>query len=491
MRKSDGTYEELVRDMESHINSGFEAGGPPGPELSLEVDLELIRRLDRNGPRYTSYPTADRFMEAYGPDTYAGWVKRRNIGGVERGLSLYMHLPFCRTICFYCACNKIPTRNDGMAERYLGYLQREVEMQAALFEGDHHVDQMHWGGGTPTFYGNETLGRLFDTVTRHFSLSPTGEYSVEIDPRTVTPESVRGLRTMGFNRMSLGVQDFDSEVQQAVNRIQGEAETLAVMDAARDAGFESLNVDLIYGLPRQNLISFNRTLAKIISARPDRIAVYSYAHLPTRFKPQRRISQAELPEPEVKLKLLALAIERLTDAGYVYIGMDHFARPDDALARAQREGRLHRNFQGYSTHANCDLIGMGVSAIGAMGPTYCQNHREIGDYMDSIDRGVIPVIRGIELSADDLVRRAVIQSLMCHFGLLKDSIEIGYLIDFDRYFDAEINDLRELEQLGLVSMEDRWIRVTPRGRLLIRNVCMVFDRYLRHQREIQSYSRVI
>jgi oxygen-independent coproporphyrinogen-3 oxidase len=463
----------------------------PTNHLPFDVDLDLIRRLDCNGPRYTSYPTADRFVEAFGPDAYRSWVAKRNIGGIQRALSLYVHLPFCNTVCFYCACNKIATRDRTKAEKYLGYLAREIELQAPLFGADRGVRQMHWGGGTPTFFSSEQLAGLFKRLRGQFAFAPDGEYSIEIDPRTVDAVSVAALREMGFNRMSLGVQDFDPDVQRAVNRIQSPEQTLEVMAAARAAGFLSVNVDLIYGLPRQNLMSFNRTLARIIAAQPDRIAIYNYAHLPSRFKPQRRIKEAELPPPETKLKLLGLAAQRLSEAGYVYIGMDHFAKPGDTLAVAQRQGRLHRNFQGYSTQPDCDLIGLGVSAIGSIGPTYSQNHRALDDYYASLDRGELPIMRGLELKADDLVRRAVIQALMCHFMLSKESIEIGYLIDFDRYFAIELAELRGLERSGLVELDERWITVTPKGRMLIRNVCMVFDKYLRHDREVQRYSRVI
>lgn len=459
--------------------------------LPLEVDLDLIRRMDRNGPRYTSYPTADRFVEAFGPDQYQSWVGRRNIGGIRRALSVYVHLPFCNTICFYCACNKVVTRDRAKAGKYLEYLFREIELQSRLFGDDRGVEQMHWGGGTPTFYTMPQLESLYAHLHRHFHMAPEGEYSIEIDPRSVDPGHMHDLRAMGFNRVSLGVQDFDPDVQRAVNRIQGEAQTLEVMEAARAAGFASINVDLIYGLPKQNLISFNRTLSRVIAAAPDRIAIYNYAHLPTRFKPQRRIVDAELPSPDIKLKLLALAAETLVKAGYVYIGMDHFAKPGDALALAQRNGRLHRNFQGYSTHAECDLIGLGVSAIGVVGPTYCQNHRDLDSYYDSLDRGMLPVARGIELSADDLLRRAVIQSLACHFRLPKKSIEIAYLVDFDRYFSDELADLRAMEHDGLLKLDAEWITVTPRGRMLIRSICMVFDKYLRRERETARYSRVI
>ncbi len=459
--------------------------------LPMEVDLDLIRRMDRNGPRYTSYPTADRFIEAFGPKVYESWVARRNIGGIRRALSIYVHLPFCSTICFYCACNKVVTRDRGKGEKYLGYLFREIDLQGPLFHNDKLVEQMHWGGGTPTFFTIPQLASLWDYLRRYFRFAEDGEYSIEIDPRSVDAANMHALRDMGFNRVSLGVQDFDPDVQRAVNRIQNEAQTLEVMQAARDAGFSSVNVDLIYGLPRQTLPSFGRTLERVIAADPDRIAVYNYAHLPTRFKPQRRIVEAELPSPEVKLKLLGLAAQRLVDAGYVYIGMDHFAKPDDALALAQRNGRLHRNFQGYSTHAECDLVGLGVSAIGAIGPTYSQNHRDLERYYDSLDRGELPVARGMELSVDDLLRRAVIQALACQFKLSKKAMEISYLIEFDRYFAEELADLSGLAIDGLVELDREWITVTPRGRMLIRNVCMVFDKYLRRERETMRYSRVI
>jgi len=459
--------------------------------LPVEVDLDLIRRMDRSGPRYTSYPTADRFMEAFGPDTYRSWAARRNIGAVRRALSIYVHLPFCSTICFYCACNKIVTRNRGKGERYLDYLFREIDMQGELFRDDPVVEQMHWGGGTPTFYSLDQLSALCDRLKKNFRMSDNGEYSIEIDPRSVSPQTMQGLRQIGFNRVSLGVQDFDPAVQKAINRIQSEAKTLEIMDASREAGFTSINVDLIYGLPEQTLISLNRTLARVVAASPDRVALYNYAHLPSRFKPQRRIDEQRLPSPEAKLKMLGLAARVFAEAGYVYIGMDHFAKPDDPLAVAQRNGRLHRNFQGYSTHAECDLIGLGVSSIGAIGPTFSQNHRDLDAYYDSLDRGDLPVVRGMELSQDDLARRAVIQALSCNFRLSKQSIEVAYLLDFDRYFSSEMAELRQLALDGLVETDSDWITVTPRGRMLIRNVCMVFDRYLRREQETRRYSRVI
>lgn len=459
--------------------------------LPFEVDLDLIRKLDRNGPRYTSYPTADRFVEAFGPQAYRSWAAKRNIGGVQRTLSIYVHLPFCSTICYYCACNKVVTRNKSRGVEYLAYLEKEIALQALLFSGDPRVEQMHWGGGTPTFFSTGQMEKLFAVLRRHFDFAPAGEYSIEIDPRTVDEKTIAALGAMGFNRLSLGVQDFDPDVQRAVNRLQSEENTLAIMEAARHVGFLSVNVDLIYGLPKQNLITFNRTLARVVAARPDRIAIYNYAHMPARFKSQRQIHDAELPAPETKLKLLGLAAQQLTAAGYVYIGMDHFALPEDTLAVAQRQGRLHRNFQGYSTHAECDLVALGVSSIGSVGPTYSQNHRSLEDYYDSLDRNELPVMRGMELTADDLLRRTVIQALMCHFALSKEAIEISHLIDFKEYFKDELCELHELEKEGLLELHERWINVTPKGRMLIRNICMTFDKYLRHEREVGRYSRVI
>ncbi len=461
------------------------------PHLAFEVDLDLIRRLDRNGPRYTSYPTADRFADSFGPDTYRQWTARRNIGGMHRALSLYVHLPFCNTICFYCACNKVVTRDKSKGTKYLEYLYREIDMQAELFQSDPRVVQMHWGGGTPTFFPTEDLAALFAHIRNRFDFAPEGEYSIEIDPRTVNAEKMAALREMGFNRVSLGVQDFDPDVQRAVNRVQSEEQTLEVIAAARTCGFDSVNIDLIYGLPKQNLITYNRTLARVLAAQPDRVAIYNYAHLPSRFKPQRRINAEEIPSPDVKLKLLGLAAQRLTEAGYVYIGMDHFAKPNDSLAVAQRQGRLQRNFQGYSTYAECDLIGLGVSAIGAIGPTYCQNEKDLQAYYDAIDGGELPIKRGMVLTADDLLRRAVIMQLMCQFSLSKEAVEVAYLIEFDRYFAQELEELAQLEAAGLVELESRWINVTPKGRMLIRNIGMVFDKYLRQAQETTRYSRVI
>ena len=458
---------------------------------TLDVDLDLISRLDRNGPRYTSYPTADRFSETFDRRKYATWAVRRNVTGVNRPLSIYVHLPFCRSLCYYCACNKVITRDENKAAKYLRYLTREIALQAPLFRDDVHVTQMHWGGGSPTFYGMIELTELYATLRSYFDFAPDGEYSIEVDPRTVEPSTIAALRALGFNRVSFGVQDLDPDVQRAINRVQSDTQIAAVIDAARGARFASVSVDLIYGLPRQTVTTFEATLRRVAELRPDRIAVYNYAHLPGRFKAQKQIADADIPAPETKLSLLRLAAERLVAAGYVYIGMDHFALPDDSLAIAQRQGRLHRNFQGYSTHAECDLIGLGVSAIGAIGPTYTQNARTLFDYYRHLDDNELPIVRGVELSRDDLVRRSVIQALMCHFELSKDAIDVAYLIDFDSYFATEIAELQELGHAGLVTFDGNWISVTPKGRMLIRSICMVFDKYLRHDRDSGRYSRTI
>lgn len=465
----------------------------PNGEFStgLVVDPELLRKHGGNGPRYTSYPTADRFVEAFDAAAYRHWLQNRNVGGFAKPLSLYVHLPFCNTICYYCACNKIISRDHGRSAKYIDYLAREIDMVAACLGEDRTVAQMHWGGGTPTFLSEEEMGQLMRAIRARFDLDPDGEYAIEVDPRKVENKRVTHLAKLGFNRISLGVQDFDREVQRAVNRVQSVAETQQVIDAARGSGFKSVNIDLIYGLPKQGVAGFTRTLDQVIACDPDRIALYSYAHLPSVFKPQRRIAEADLPVAEIKLELLVAAIARLQAAGYVYIGMDHFAKPGDELAVAQRQGRLRRDFQGYSAGGDSDTVGLGVSAIGKIGPVYVQNVKEIDDYYDLLEHGSLPVMRGIELSADDIVRRAVIQALACHFTVSKESISIAYLIDFDRYFAAELEDLQRLAADGLVEIDCDWINVTPRGRLLVRAVCMVFDRYLRVAGQRAQYSRVM
>ncbi|MGX4641184.1 oxygen-independent coproporphyrinogen III oxidase [Massilia sp. SYSU DXS3249] len=460
----------------------FQAGrAAPIPFTSgVDFDGDLLQRLGKNGPRYTSYPTADRFQDSYGYRDYLHAVASVRTRGAPRPLSLYLHIPFCDTVCYYCACNKIVTKNRDKAATYLNYLKREIAMQGALFAGCNEVEQLHFGGGTPTYLSSEQMDELMAHLRRHFAFAPdeVGEYSIEVDPRTVSTERVHELRRQGFNRISLGVQDFDPEVQKAVNRVQPEEETRAVIAAARAAGFRSVSIDLIYGLPKQSLATMETTLAKVIDASPDRISVYHYAHLPHLFKPQRRILDADMPASGEKLAMLALCIERLTGAGYVYIGMDHFAKPGDDLAVAQRQGRLHRNFQGYSTHADSDLVSCGVSAIGAVGATYSQNAKTLEAYYEALDNNELPVVRGVALGMDDLLRRAIIQKLMCQFELSIPAIEQAFPIVFADYFAPELAVLRVLEADGLVTLDGDWITVTMRGRLLIRNVCMVFDRYL-------------
>jgi oxygen-independent coproporphyrinogen-3 oxidase len=454
----------------------------------LEVDLDLIRRLDKNGPRYTSYPTADRFVKTFSPATYRSWVAKRD---AARPLSLYVHIPFCNTLCFYCGCNKIITKDRARSSKYIDYLVKEMEMQTALMPGERRLEQLHLGGGTPTFLSDAEMHTLMDAIARNFTMVKDGEYSIEIDPRKVGDETIAMLAKIGFNRISIGVQDFDAQVQEAVNRIQSEEETLRVIRASRANGFKSVSIDLIYGLPKQTLAGFKTTLEKVIAADPDRLSIYNYAHLPTVFMSQRRIVDADLPDAQTKLDILKLSVNTLTEAGYVYIGMDHFAKPDDELAVAQRQRRLHRNFQGYSTHADCDLVAIGISSIGKIGPTYSQNFREEEPYYDALDRGELPIMRGLELDEDDIVRREIIQALMCHFELSKAAFNAEFKLDFDSYFAVEIAELKEYEREGMVKLESGWITVTPKGRMLIRNVCMVFDKYLRTKQEHARYSKVI
>lgn len=447
---------------------------------AIQWDCDLIRRYDQAGPRYTSYPTADRFDDSFGYRDYLHAVAGLRTRGGARPLSLYLHIPFCDTVCYYCACNKVVTKNREKAATYLAYLKREIAMQAALLSSSSEVEQLHFGGGTPTYLSDEQMEDLTSYLRRTFRFAPdaAGEYAIEVDPRTVSPARVHSLRRQGFNRISLGVQDFDADVQRAVNRVQPESDTRAVIDAARAAGFRSVSIDLIYGLPKQTLDTMRATLDKVVAASPDRIAVYHYAHMPHLFKPQRRIIDAEMPDSATKLAMLQLCIERLGAAGYVYIGMDHFAKPDDDLAVAQRQGRLHRNFQGYSTHADTDLVACGVSAIGAVGATYSQNVKTLDAYYDLLDQNELPVARGARLGVDDLLRRSLIQKLMCQFEVSIPALEQAFPIVFRDYFAPELARLRKMEEDGLLTIGAEWLTVSSKGRLLIRNICMVFDRYL-------------
>jgi len=461
------------------------------PASELVIDPLLIRKYDVSGPRYTSYPTADRFVEAFGEANLKAWLARRNIGGISHPLSVYVHLPFCDTVCFYCGCNKVVTRDHSRSAKYIKYLDRELALVGPLLGAERAISQLHLGGGTPTFLSQAEIESLMATLDREFRREPGCECSIEVDPRKVETGRMAALGALGFNRLSVGVQDFDPAVQRAVNRVQGEEVTRRVIEEARAGGFRSVNLDLIYGLPKQTLDSFNLTLDRVLALTPDRIALYNYAHLPQLFKPQRRIREAELPSAEAKLQILTLAIGRLARAGYLYIGMDHFARPEDELAVAQRQGRLQRNFQGYSAHPESDMLGFGVSSIGRVGPSYYQNQKSLETYYGALDGARLPVLRGLELSPDDLVRRAVIQALVCHFRVSIESIEISYLVDFRRHFARELEDLKALAADGLVELQPDWIAVTPRGRLLVRAACMVFDRHLRASRAQASYSKVI
>ncbi len=457
------------------------------------VSPELLTRFDVSGPRYTSYPTADRFVEAFGEIEYVVALEERRVLGAGKSLplSLYVHLPFCESLCYYCACNKIITKHHDRADTYLRYLSREIDLHVAHCGSGQAVSQLHFGGGTPTFLSDEELHALMQTLRSSFHFAPDGEYSIEVDPRTVTSERLQVLADLGFNRLSFGVQDFDPDVQKAVNRIQPAEQVFALVQAARDIGFDSINVDLIYGLPRQTPTSFDRTLAQVAELRPDRIALYAYAHLPERFKSQRRILWADMPEASAKVAMLARSLEAFNAAGYVYVGMDHFALPDDALAIAKRQGRLHRNFQGYSTQPDCDLIALGVSAIGRVGATYSQNAKTLDEYYDLIDQGHLPVVRGLTLSRDDLLRRAVIMALMCQGRLDTETIGEAWLIKFSEYFRAELEQLDDLQEQGLVKMENGTIDVTPMGWYFVRGVAMVFDRYLQTDRTPAKFSRII
>jgi oxygen-independent coproporphyrinogen-3 oxidase len=459
-------------------------------EVSLP-DRPTLRRFDIPGPRYTSYPTADRFVEAFETGDFANALAARQNAVAAAALSLYVHLPFCTTVCYYCACNKVITKDHSRAGEYLRYIEREADLVRGLMTGSPEIEQLHFGGGTPTFLTEDELGELMALLTKRFPLAEKGEYSIEVDPRSTPPAKVEALARLGFNRMSVGVQDFEVDVQRAVNRVQSFEMTRATIEAARKADFKSINLDLIYGLPKQTRETFARTLDKVLVLSPERIALYHYAHLPDRFKPQRRIESADLPSPEEKLNIMFDAIRRLSEAGYHYVGMDHFAKSGDDLARAQRQGRLHRNFQGYSTRPDCDLIGLGVSAISKIGPTYSQNVRTVEEYYDRLDRGMLPTARGIALDRDDLLRRAVIMSLMCHFEVSREAIETTHMIKFDEYFRTELAELKMFVDEGLVEITPEWITVTPKGKLLVRAVAMIFDRYLRADERARRYSKIV
>lgn len=461
--------------------------------LPPEFDPALIARYDSNGPRYTSYPTAPQFRRDFDEKALRAVIRTSNEEPIPRPLSLYLHIPFCTSPCFYCGCNRVITRDIGKADRYLERLYREIELVAPLFDRDRLVQQLHFGGGTPNFLDLPRMRELMESLARHFSFSQERkrEFGIELDPRFADGDYVRGLAELGFNRLSVGVQDFNPEVQRAVNRIQSVAQTREVLESARTAGFVSTSIDLIYGLPRQTLAGFEQTLAEVIALAPDRIAVYGYAHLPEMFKGQRQIDTAELPDPATRLALLGRALNLLGNAGYVYVGMDHFAREGDELVRAQREGTLQRNFQGYSTHGHCDIVGLGVSAIGRIGDSYSQNAKDLVGYYAALDAGRLPIARGLLLDEDDIIRRDLIGQLMCHGELDTSAFGTHHRLIFDEYFQSDMQQLRQLAEDGLVTLDLPIIRVTPRGRLLLRTVAMCFDAYLSRAPHAANYSRTI
>ncbi|MEY4013183.1 MAG: oxygen-independent coproporphyrinogen oxidase [Pseudomonadota bacterium] len=459
--------------------------------MSLPISETLLERYDIPGPRYTSYPTADRFVEAFGADDLGRALADRRDTRSATPLSLYIHIPFCESVCYYCACNKVITKHHSKGAQYLHYLSREVDMVTQHLGAGQKVSQLHLGGGSPTFLSDAELADLMSMLQRHFELIPGGEFSIEVDPRTVTKERLLSLHRLGFNRLSFGVQDFDPHVQVAVHRVQPQFQVEALMQSARQIGFESINLDLIYGLPLQTPESFERTLKSVVSMRPDRIAVYAYAHLPARFKPQRRINAHELPRPQDKVHMLAMAIDLLTQAGYVYIGMDHFALPNDPLAVAKAQGRLHRNFQGYSTQPDCDLVALGVSAIGRIGPTYHQNAKSLEEYYDLIDQGRLPVVRGLALSQDDILRRAVIMAIMCQGKLDFEAIELAFMTDFRKTFSHALTSLEPLIQEGLVEVDEYGLSVTASGWMLIRAIAMAFDQHLQSDLDRARFSKIV
>jgi oxygen-independent coproporphyrinogen-3 oxidase len=462
---------------------------------SIAFSADLLRRYDRPGPRYTSYPTAPQFHPGFGENELRLAAEASNGDPIPRRLSLYVHVPFCTSPCFYCGCNRIITRDKARGDAYLVRLYREIALTAQLFDRDREVIQLHFGGGTPNFLSPAQLGEVVETLRSQFRFSNAADrdISIELDPRFVDADDIAELARIGFNRASFGVQDFDPAVQEAVNRIQSVEQTRAVVDACRAHGFRSVNVDLIYGLPNQAPEGFARTLDTVAQMRPDRVAVYGYAHMPHLFKPQKQLDASLLPSGETKLALLQLAIEKLTAAGYLYIGMDHFALPDDELALAQARGGLHRNFMGYTTHADSDLVGLGVSAISHIGDSFSQNPRDLPSWQAALDDGRLPVFRGMRLGEDDQLRADLIQSLMCQGEIPVAALERRYAIDFAEYFSTALDRLAPLAEDGLVRVEEQRIAVTARGRLLLRNIAMCFDRYLEQPATVETprFSRTV
>jgi len=459
----------------------------------MHISTELLQRFDVPGPRYTSYPTADRFVDAYGEAQYVQALDQRRLGARAHAvpLSLFVHIPFCASLCYYCACNKVITGNYGKAVSYLHHLKQEIQLLLPHLGYGQSVSQLHFGGGTPTYFKDPELIDLMTTLKSAFQFQPGGEFSIEVDPRTVNAARLQTLFDVGFNRLSLGVQDFDPQVQKAVHREQSVEQVKALMHEARRLGFESINLDLIYGLPLQTETSWARTLATVVDLKPDRVALYGYAHLPARFKPQRHIDASTLPNATQKTAMLAMALDAMQAAGYVYIGMDHFAMPQDALSIAKRQGRLHRNFQGYSTQPDCDLVSLGVSAIGSIGANYVQNAKQLDEYEDLLNQGRLPVVRGIALSRDDLTRRSIIMALMCQGQVDFESIESAHLLNFKDSFAQELRQLQPMTEQGLVRLTDQAIEVTALGWYFVRAIAMVFDRYVQSDQQRSHFSKIL
>jgi oxygen-independent coproporphyrinogen-3 oxidase len=450
----------------------------PNDLTSSPISESLLQKFDVSGPRYTSYPTADRFVEAFTETAYKEALEQRRVRSINQPLSIYVHIPFCESLCFYCACNKIVTKHHERSREYLNYLKKEIDLHLDYLGQKQVVNQLHLGGGSPTFFSDEEIQELFNKLKEVFVLSPQGEYSIEVDPRTVDEKRLKKLREIGFNRLSFGIQDFNPEVQKAVNRIQPFDQVASLINEVHKDGYDSINIDLIYGLPLQKIETFNQTLDQVISLKPDRIALYAYAHLPERFKPQRRIDNNDIPTAKNKISMLCLAIQKFLKAGYVYVGMDHFALPTDNLAVAKRQGRLHRNFQGYSTQPDCDIIAFGVSAIGRVGANYNQNTKQLVDYYDYLNHGRFPIFKGLALSKDDIVRRAVIMEVMCQGRLDYESIELAYLI-------------QNFKEKDFVELDDSGIQVTEVGWFFVRAIAMIFDRYLQLDKNRTRFSKIL
>jgi oxygen-independent coproporphyrinogen-3 oxidase len=456
------------------------------------VDAALLRKVDLAGPRYTSYPTADRFVDIFDARAYVDALRRRSIGADPGApISVYVHLPFCESVCYFCACNKVVTKHHEQATEYLDVLEAEMALYGPYLPAGQPVSQLHLGGGSPTFLSDDELTRLMAALGRRFHFEADAELSIEVDPRTVTPQRLAHLQHLGFNRLSFGVQDFDPAVQEAVHRLQSYESVVALVNSARELGFESINVDLIHGLPHQTPQTLAHTLAQVSQLRPDRVALYAYAHLPQRFKPQRRIDASAIAPPQDRVRMLALAVDSLREQGYVYIGMDHFALPEDSLAVARREGGLHRNFQGYTTQADRDLIALGVSSIGRVADTYSQNAKALPEYYAAVRAGRFPVVRGVALSAEDRLRRDVIMAIMCQGRLDRAAIEKAYGIDMATHFASEFERLADFEAGGLLVRSPGSLQLTEPGWFFVRAIAMVFDQHLQAQRSREGYSRVI